>query len=110
MQRAPLLIARLPLGFQKISHKPRVIDHRLKQDFGRSIIPAARSITARTGVYPEPMIRLLVIKAPDQWVKLIISAPAMPGKKYLFPPEKPTTSWGKTGPQMMKVIIIKNEF
>ena len=24
--------------------------------------------------------------------------PATPGNRYLFPPEKPTTSWGNTGP------------
>ncbi len=26
------------------------------------------------------------------------SCPDTPGKKYLLPPEKPTTSWGNTGP------------
>src|SRR5690625_7983093 len=28
------------------------------------------------------------------------SCTEQPGKKYLLPPEKPTTSWGKTGPTM----------
>ena len=26
------------------------------------------------------------------------SRPDTPGKRYLLPPEKPTTSWGNTGP------------
>ena len=60
---------------------------------------AARSITWRTGVSLVPIISYEVISAPSQWVKLMMSAPAMPGKKYLLPPEKPTTSCGNTGPQ-----------
>ena len=30
-----------------------------------------------------------------------ISGPAIPGNRYLLPPEKPTTSCGNTGPMMM---------
>ena len=58
-------------------------------------------MTERTGVSLMPMISELVINAPNQCVKLMTSGPEMPGKKYLLPPEIPTTSWGKTGPQTM---------
>ena len=71
----------------------------LRHSFGRSIMLAARSITARTGVYFVPITLWLVITAPSQWVKLITSGPLIPGKKYLLPPEKPTTSCGNVGPQ-----------
>ncbi len=40
------------------------------------------------------------MSAPSQCVKWMISDAAMPGKRYFVPPEKPTTSCGKTGPQM----------
>ena len=79
---------------------PAGVTTSAKHAVGTVTIAAARSITARTGVYPEPMISKLVMSAPSQCVKLMTSAPAMPGKKYLLPPEKPTTSCGKTGPQM----------
>ncbi len=69
---------------------------------GRSTIDAARSITARTGVYPAPITALLVMTAPSQWVKLMMSGPATPGTRYFVPPENPTTSCGKTGPQMTR--------
>ena len=60
---------------------------------------AASLINARTGVTPRvPIISALVIKAPTQWDRSISSCPETPGKKYLFPPEKPTTSCGNTGP------------
>ena len=59
---------------------------------------AARSTTFRTGVHLWPIISGFVTTAPSQWKKFRISGPPMPGKKYLFPPEKPTTSCGKTGP------------
>ena len=63
------------------------------------IIAAASSISARTGVTPGvPMISTLEISAPSQWERSMTSGPATPGKKYLLPPEKPTTSCGKTGP------------
>jgi hypothetical protein len=68
------------------------------RDMGRSSRLAARSITARTAVAFVPITSKLVMSAPSQWVKLMISAPAMPGNRYLVPPEKPATSWGKTGP------------
>ena len=55
-------------------------------------------IIARTGVMPVPMISLLVMSAPTQWVMSMNSWEATPGMKYLVPPEMPTTSWGKTGP------------
>ena len=56
-------------------------------------------IRARTGVIPRvPMISELVISAPTQCVRSMICCPAMPGKKYLLPPENPTTSCGNTGP------------
>ena len=66
------------------------------------IMAAAVSIIRRMGVSAVPMVATLVNIAPIQWVTLIISAPEMPGKKYLLPPEKPTTSCGKTGPQTIK--------
>ena len=51
---------------------------------------AASSISARTGVMPRvPMISALVISAPSQCERSMISWPATPGKKYLLPPEKP---------------------
>ena len=59
-------------------------------------------IKARTGVTPRvPIISALVIKAPTQWERSISSWPDTPGKKYLLPPEKPTTSCGNTGPTTM---------
>ena len=66
----------------------------------RAGIRLAASLTsARTGVTPRvPIISALVIKAPTQCDRLINSGPETPGKKYLLPPEKPTTSCGKTGP------------
>src|SRR5690625_5406677 len=61
----------------------------------------AASISWRTGVMPRvPMMRLAVISAPTQWEMSMTSCTEQPGKKYLLPPEKPTTSWGKTGPTM----------
>ncbi len=45
-----------------------------------------------------PMISRLVMSAPSQWVTSISSWPDKPGKRYLFPPENPTTSCGRTGP------------
>ena len=69
---------------------------------GRVTSAAARSMMHRTGLSLIPMVCMLVTSAPNQWVKLIISGPAMPGKRYLAPPEKPATSWGKTGPQISK--------
>jgi hypothetical protein len=59
---------------------------------------AARSTTRRTGVCALPMMATLVISAPSQWNMSMIRCPAIPGNRYLSPPEKPTTSWGKTGP------------
>jgi hypothetical protein len=59
----------------------------------------ASSISARTGVVPRvPMISALVISAPSQCDRLMTSWLETPGKKYLLPPENPTTSWGNTGP------------
>ena len=56
-------------------------------------------IMARTGVMPVvPMISLLVMSAPAQWVMSMNSWEATPGMKYLLPPEMPTTSCGNTGP------------
>ena len=56
-------------------------------------------IKARTGVIPRvPMMSALVIRAPSQCEKSMTSGPATPGKKYLLPPENPTTSCGNTGP------------
>ena len=63
------------------------------------ISDAASLISARTGVIPRvPMMSALVIRAPSQCEKSITSWPATPGKKYLLPPENPTTSCGNTGP------------
>ena len=63
------------------------------------ISDAASLISARTGVMPRvPMMSALVISAPSQCEKSMTSGPATPGKKYLLPPEKPTTSCGNTGP------------
>ena len=45
-----------------------------------------------------PMILALVISAPSQCDRSISSRPDTPGNRYLLPPEKPTTSCGKTGP------------
>ena len=71
--------------------------HRASRRLG--IIDAASLISARTGVMPRvPIMSALVISAPSQCEKSITSGPATPGKKYLLPPENPTTSCGKTGP------------
>ena len=40
------------------------------------------------------------MSAPSQCVKWMISGAAMPGNRYLVPPEKPATSCGNTGPQI----------
>ena len=48
-----------------------------------------------------PMIIGFVTTAPSQWKKFKICGPPIPGNKYLLPPEKPTTSCGKTGPTIM---------
>src|SRR5438876_1219662 len=72
-----------------------------KQSLSALTIAPARSTTFRTGVHLLPMIIGLVTTAPSQWKKFRISGPPTPGKRYLLPPEKPTTSWGKTGPTMM---------
>jgi len=61
---------------------------------------AAFSTTLRVGVHLLPLMTGLVMTPPSQWKKWIISSPAMPGKMYLCPPEKPTTSCGNTGPKM----------
>ena len=72
-----------------------------KQSFGTVTIAPARSTTLRTGVHLLPMIIGLVTTAPSQWKKFSTSGPLTPGKRYLLPPEKPTTSCGNTGPMMM---------
>ena len=46
------------------------------------------------------MIVALVISAPSQCDRSMSSRPETPGNRYLLPPEKPTTSCGKTGPTM----------
>ena len=74
---------------------------RQKQSFGSVTMEPARSTTLRTGVHLLPMIIGFVTTAPSQWKKFRMSGPATPGNRYLLPPEKPTTSCGKTGPQMM---------
>gem|GEM_PF-6160531 len=48
------------------------------------------------------MMQGFVMSAPSQWKKSRISCPASPGKRYLLPPEKPTTSCGNTGPMMIR--------
>jgi hypothetical protein len=64
---------------------------------GTSAAPSL--ISARTGVTAVvPMISAEVISAPIQRETSMISWPATPGKKYLLPPEMPTTSCGRTGP------------
>ena len=61
-------------------------------------IDAASLMSARTGVIPRvPMISALVISAPSQCDRSMSSRPETPGKRYLLPPEKPTTSCGNTG-------------
>ena len=45
-----------------------------------------------------PMISAEVISAPSQCDTSMIFWPPTPGKKYLLPPEIPTTSCGSTGP------------
>ena len=78
-----------------------VPDSTTRQSASRSAgISEAASLTrARTGVTPRvPIISALVIRAPTQWDTSISSGPETPGKKYLLPPEKPTTSCGNTGP------------
>ena len=79
-------------------------DATTRQSARRSagIIEAASLIIARTGVTPRvPIISALVINAPTQWDRSISSGPETPGKKYLLPPENPTTSCGNTGPMTM---------
>ena len=46
------------------------------------------------------MISTLLMSAPSQCETLMTSFTATPGKRYLLPPEKPTTSCGTTGPTM----------
>src|SRR4051794_29363798 len=78
-----------------------VPDATTRQNASRraGIIAAASLIIARTGVMPGvPIISALVINAPTQCDTSISSWPETPGKKYLLPPEKPTTSCGNTGP------------
>ncbi len=71
----------------------------VKASFSVGMSSLAASMSWRTGVMPRvPMIRLAVISAPTQWEMSMTSCTEQPGKKYLLPPEKPTTSWGKTGP------------
>src|SRR5689334_19660685 len=72
-----------------------------KQSFGTFTKAPARSTTLRTGVHLFPMIIGLVTTAPSQWKKFKICGPPTPGNKYLLPPEKPTTSCGKTGPTII---------
>src|SRR5215469_10588930 len=61
-------------------------------------IDAASSMSALTGVTPRvPMIDALVSRAPSQCERSISSRLDTPGNRYLFPPEKPTTSCGNTG-------------
>src|ERR1051326_17335 len=72
-----------------------------KQNLSALTIVPARSTTLRTGVHLLPIIIGLVTTAPSQWKKFSIAGPPTPGKRYLLPPEKPTTSCGKTGPTMM---------
>ncbi len=65
--------------------------------------PGMRSVAAlmssRTGVTPSvPMISKEEMRAPTQWEISMTSWPERPGKKYLLPPDMPTTSWGSTGP------------
>src|SRR4051794_28056587 len=78
-----------------------VLEPTTTQSASRSTgtIEAASSISARTGVVPGfPISSTVVISAPTQCERLISSGPETPGKKYLLPPEKPTTSCGNTGP------------
>src|SRR2546425_1703917 len=48
-----------------------------------TLFRSPRWITRRTGVSLTPMVRMLVTSAPNQCVKLIMSGPAIPGKRYL---------------------------
>ena len=47
--------------------------------------------------------------APSQWEKLMTSVPPMPGKKYLLPPEKPTTSCGKDRAADDELVIVQHQ-
>src|SRR6185312_9573010 len=70
-----------------------------KASLGPGTSAAASSMSARTGVVPRvPMIVALVMRAPSQCDTLMTSWLETPGKRYLLPPEKPTTSCGNTGP------------
>ncbi len=70
-----------------------------KASFSAGISAAPSLIRARTGVRPVvPMISAEVINAPSQCDTSMIFWPATPGKKYLLPPDIPTTSCGSTGP------------
>ena len=53
-----------------------------------------------------PMISALVISAPSQCETSMTSWPDTPGKKYLLPPEKPTTSCGNTGPDHQRHVVL----
>src|SRR6185312_7188971 len=72
-----------------------------RQSLSTLTMAPAQSTTLRTGVHLLPMIIGLVQTAPSQWKKFKIFGPPTPGNRYLLPPEKPTTSCGNTGPQMM---------
>ena len=67
--------------------------------FSAGISAAPSLMSARTGVTPVvPMISAEVMSAPSQWDTSMMRWPATPGKKYLLPPDMPTTSCGSTGP------------
>ena len=74
---------------------------RHSASFSPGIIADPASTMARTGVIPGvPIMVSMPMRAPTQCDRSMASWVLQPGMKYLLPPEKPTTSCGKTGPMM----------
>src|SRR5688572_25347849 len=85
---------------QYIPATPSCVTTTASKDNGVCSSDAALLMTERTAESIVPITSYDVISAPSQCVKWMISGAAMPGNRYFVPPEKPATSWGKTGPQM----------
>jgi hypothetical protein len=47
---------------------------------------------------------MLVASAPSQWVKVMMSAPAMPGKRYMATPEYTATSPDESSGQVTAAV------
>ena len=50
------------------------------------------------------MVSMLVASAPSQWVKLMMLAPTMPGKRHLASPENSATSPDESSGQVPALV------